>query len=263
LKLKLKLFFCFGFLLFVLSPVGLIFVILSHDSDPEQPVVIEREPAAEIPSWFALDISAPSIFEAGKRRDIILESYRDPVLRDGVVEFFTTVANSRVVAAIILGEAAASDIPPALAFALCWEESRYTVRAVNANNLNGSIDRGLFQLNNLSFPQLKEADFFNPETNARYGMSHLRWCLDTAGSEIAGLAMYNAGANRVQSNTTPKRTLDYVSRILDLRNRIEEAFRVGYLFKEGLPESPELAVPVDKRAELVQIALFPYRKGQR
>jgi hypothetical protein len=260
--LKLKLFLCFGFLVFVLSPVGLIFIIFSHESDPE-PVVIERVPVAEIPSWLALEISAPSIFEAGKRRDIILESYRDPALRDGVVEFFSTVADSRVLAAIILGEAAASDIPPALAFALCWEESRYTVRAVSAKNLNGSIDRGLFQLNNLSFPKLKEADFFNPETNARYGMRHLRWCLDTAGSEIAGLAMYNAGANRVQSNNTPKRTLDYVSRILDLRNRIEEAFRVGYLFKEGLPESPELAVPVDKRTELVQIALFPYRKGQR
>jgi hypothetical protein len=246
-----------------LSTGVLAFFIFSQESPPE-PVLVERENKSEIPSWLALDISAPSIFDAGKRRDIILESYRDPLLKDEVEEFFSTVADSRLLAAIVLAEAAANDIPPALAFALCWEESRYTVRAVSAKNMNGSIDRGLFQLNNLSFPQLKEADFFNPETNARYGMRHLRWCLDTAGSEIAGLAMYNAGATRVQSNNTPKRTLDYASRILDLRSRIEEAFRLGYLLKVGFPESQEsVAMSAERRTELVQIALFPYRKGQR
>jgi hypothetical protein len=262
--LRVKLFLGSGFLIFLLSTGVLSFFIFSHELHSE-PVMVEREDKAEIPPWLALEVNVPSIYEAGKRRDIVLESYQDPLLRDGVVEFFSVVADSRVLAAIILAEAAASNIPPALAFALCWEESRYTVRAVSAKNLNGSIDRGLFQLNNLSFPQLKEADFFNPETNAHYGIRHLRWCLDTAGSEIAGLAMYNAGATRVQSNNTPKRTLDYASRIMDLRNRIDEAFRIGYLLKEGLPESPEMvtAISAEKRTELVQIALFPYKKGPK
>jgi hypothetical protein len=66
--------------------------------------------------------------------------------------------------------------------------------------------------------------FFNPETNAYYGMSHLRYCLDTGGTEIAALAMYNAGSSRVHNSGTPKTTLDYVSRILDNRREIERLF---------------------------------------
>ncbi|UKI53636.1 MAG: transglycosylase SLT domain-containing protein [Treponema sp.] len=60
----------------------------------------------------------------------------------------------------ILEEAEKNDIPLSLAFALAYTESHYNVNAVNKNR-NSSIDRGLFQLNNRSFPQLKEEDFFN------------------------------------------------------------------------------------------------------
>ncbi|MDR2758868.1 MAG: transglycosylase SLT domain-containing protein [Spirochaetaceae bacterium] len=213
-----------------------------------------------IPAWLTVDMANSSIFETGKRRDIILEAYRDPVFKDDVIAFFSLVADSRVLASIILAQAEAYNISPALAFALCKEESQYTARAVSKQNVNGSIDRGLFQLNNLSFPQLKEADFFNPETNARHGMAHLRWCLDTAGSELAGLAMYNAGATRVRSDSTPQKTLNYISRIMDSRARIEEAFRVEYLLNEGFHSPHDPAVTAaEKRSELVQIAFFPYR----
>jgi hypothetical protein len=99
---------------------------------------------------------------------------------------------------------------------------------VNRKNRNLTVDRGLFQLNNASFPQLKEEQFFNPELNSRYGLSHLRWCLDTAGTEVAGLAMYNAGTNRVRSGGTPKMTLDYISRILDRERQIEDLFLAEY-----------------------------------
>ena len=95
--------------------------------------------------------------------------------------------------------------------------------AVNTNS-NTSIDRGLFQLNSNSFPNLTEADFYNPKTSAKYGLSHLRFCLDTAGNEIAALAMYNAGTKRVRSNGTPQMTLNYVSGIINYRNGLEELF---------------------------------------
>ncbi|MDR0689218.1 MAG: transglycosylase SLT domain-containing protein [Spirochaetaceae bacterium] len=244
----------------IISAGGIGFFFLSQGEPPEPDSTVQDK-SVEIPLSLEVKMPASSVLASGKRRDIILEFYREPSFKEGVVEFFTSVADSRVLASVILAQAEIYNIPPALAFALCWEESRYTVRAINKKNANGSVDRGLFQLNNLSFPHLRDADFFNPETNARYGMAHLRWCLDTAGSELAGLAMYNAGAARVTSNQTPKRTLDYVSRILEMRNRVEDAFRVEYFLKEGLPLSQEAitATASEKKSELVQIAFFPYR----
>lgn len=71
---------------------------------------------------------------------------------------------------------------------------------------------------------LTESDFFNPETSARYGMRHLRFCLDTAGNEVTALAMYNAGTARVRKNTTPHSTLLYVDSIMRYKNRLDAAF---------------------------------------
>jgi soluble lytic murein transglycosylase-like protein len=260
LYLKWKLFFYLGVASILVSAVVTTSFVLAYTPAPEEPVRIEPAQPTEIPSWLAVDMANSAAFASGKRRDIILEAYRDPYFKDDVVAFFSLIADSRVLAAIILAQAEAYNISPALAFALCKEESQYSVRAVNRKNVNGSIDRGLFQLNSQSFPQLKEADFFNPETNARHGMAHLRWCLDTGGSELSALAMYNAGATKVKSNNTPKRTLDYISRILDARNRIEEAFRVEYLLNEGFHATHDPATAAaEKRAELVQIAFFPYQ----
>jgi soluble lytic murein transglycosylase-like protein len=172
----------------------------------------------------AEDLNAAKAGGALVEQDPILEAYRNLALREWVVNFFGDYTGSTELAAVVLSNADVFDVPPALAFALCWEESQYKTRAVNRSNRNKTVDRGLFQLNSASFPKLKEEDFFNPGINAWYGLSHLRWCLDYAGTEVAGLAMYNAGSNRVKSNETPKRTLDYISRILDRRHKIDDRF---------------------------------------
>jgi hypothetical protein len=167
----------------------------------------------------------------------MLDLYRDPDYRDQVVAFFGALCGSLEVAAIILTNAAAFDIPPSLAFALCWEESRYNPLAVNRKNRDESIDRGLFQLNSRSFPKIADSDFFNPSINAWYGMGHLRLCLDTGGTEVAALAMYNAGTGRVRTLGAPKNTLDYIHRILERRRNIEGLFQA------------EFYVPVEWRLE--------------
>jgi hypothetical protein len=201
------------------------FSSLSHKTEP-----IQLNVSGEFPRSFAgFDLSPPVFPAAGNRPDIILSSYRDTIFRDSVVDFFTGITNSCETAAIILTNADAFNISPSLAFALCWEESRYNYLAVNQKNRNESVDRGLFQLNCFSFPKLREEDFFNPSTNAYYGMAHLRWCIDTGGSVIAGLAMYNAGTTRVRQGNTPKNTLDYISRVLEYQSRIEEFFRSEYV----------------------------------
>jgi hypothetical protein len=169
------------------------------------------------------------ILESLQKPDPILDYYRNDSNHPEVLAFFSALVQSEDIAAAILSSADVFDIPPALAFALCWRESRFNPRAVNRKNLNRSIDRGLFQLNANSFPDIRESEFFDPVINAYYGMSHLRWCLDTGGSEVEGLAMYNAGTGRVTAGTTPRQTLTYVSRILEFRNGIETLFQDEYV----------------------------------
>lgn len=183
---------------------------------------------ADISLWeeAETEVSETSVyFKEGQ--DIILSSYRDPKLREKVLDFFEDLADSREVASVILANASVIEVAPALAFALCAEESGYNPQAFNRNK-NNTIDRGLFQLNSASFPELKVTDFYDSGKNAWHGLSHLRWCLNTAGSEVAGLAMYNAGMTRVRSGGTPKHTLDYVSRIINRERKIEELFLAEY-----------------------------------
>jgi hypothetical protein len=191
-----------------------------------------------------------------ERQDRILAMYRDPGLRSEVFNFFTEICASAEIAEVILYNANLFDIPPALAVSLAWEESRLNPRAVNNRNQNESIDRGLFQLNDRSFPRLEIQAFFNPETNAWYAMNHLRYCLDTGGTEVAALAMYNAGTNRLRLAGTPKTTLDYISRILENRWEIEDRFRDWELrFREQLEleEFSELAEIKPERSRLVPL----------
>ena len=161
-------------------------------------------------------------------QDLILSSYRDPEFRYYVVAFFRDLIRSQEIAEVILANACEFNIAPALAFALCAEESNFHPRAFNRNR-NGSVDRGLFQLNSSSFPNLTLDEFYDIEINTRNGLAYLRWCLNTAGTEVAALAMYNAGATRVREAGTPQSTLNYISRILRRQRNIEEQFMAKYV----------------------------------
>ncbi|WP_407425020.1 lytic transglycosylase domain-containing protein, partial [Treponema sp.] len=127
------------------------------------------------------------------------------------------------------------------AFSLAYVESRFKATAVNSNT-NHTIDRGLFQLNSASFPKLTEAEFFDPKVSAKYGMSHLRYCMDIAGNDITALAMYNAGTSRVKQNKTPQHTLNYVAKISSYRVHLESKFSTEVLAFYSTPaENTSLA----------------------
>jgi soluble lytic murein transglycosylase-like protein len=160
---------------------------------------------------------------AVRKGDDGLSLYRQPSSKAAVEWFYLHVTGNRDVAMAILESADKNDIPLSLAFALAYTESHYNIRAIN-NNKNNSIDRGLFQLNSSSFPQLTEADFFTPSTSARYGLAHLRFCLNVAGNEVSALAMYNAGTNKVRANNTPQTTLNYIGRIMVYQQTLEKLF---------------------------------------
>ena len=163
-----------------------------------------------------------------KKDDEGLALYRQTQSKAAVEWFYTHITNSRGIAQAVLENADKNNIPLSLAFALAHTESNFKVTATHSNT-NNSIDRGLFQLNNQSFPNLAESDFYNPDVSAKYGLSHLRFCLDSAGNEIAALAMYNAGTNKVRNNSTPQMTLNYISKIENYRSWLEDNFSTEVL----------------------------------
>ena len=163
-------------------------------------------------------------FDSSRREeDDGLYYYRQAMSRDSVEWFYFQITGNREVSRAILIEADKNEIPLSLAFALAFTESGYNVKAVN-NNSNNTVDRGLFQLNSNSFPKLTEADFFDPFVSAKYGISHLRFCLNIAGNEVSALAMYNAGTGRVKANKTPQTTLNYVGKIMSYQSMLDKLF---------------------------------------
>ncbi len=185
--------------------------------------LIEEEPEDDFSDAFYDHITEASFEKINSSEDSGLTLYRQSFSRGAVEKFYSCIARNKDVALAILSEADKNDIPLSLAFALAYTESRYNPEAVN-NNVNTSIDRGLFQLNSNSFPELTEADFFDPYISAKYGMSHLKFCLSSAGNEVSALAMYNAGTGRVRSNKTPQSTLNYVGKIMTYQKMLESLF---------------------------------------
>ncbi|MBI9101977.1 MAG: lytic transglycosylase domain-containing protein [Spirochaetales bacterium] len=179
--------------------------------------------------------------------DYGLALYRFPEFRENVVAFYSEETGSESIALLILQAAEAHDIPLSLAFSLAWVESRYNPQAVNYNS--SSIDRGLFQLNSRSFPGLTEDEFFDPAVNSGFGMDYLRQCLEAGDTEIVALAMYNAGRARVSGRGTPLMTLEYISKILEYQEGLEERFSDHLIKGRGQKvafKSPLNTVPVDR-----------------
>ena len=196
----------------------------------------------EIPTFVSyLNEHAENSFKKDLDEGLLL--YRNPDSKSAVEWFYSHVTGKDDVAKAILVEAERNNIPLSLAFALAYTESRYNTNAVNRNS-NDSIDRGLFQLNSNSFPNLSESDFFDPTVSSKYGMSHLKFCLNTAGNEVSALAMYNAGTSKVRANKTPQSTLNYVGKIMAYQDTIEKLFddEVASYFETRLMSSASVAM---------------------
>ena len=187
---------------------------------PEEDIADFEFEISEAFQEYLADISYCNLSD---KTDTGLTYYRQSASRAAVEWFYTHITGSKDVAQAILTEADKNDIPLSLAFALAYTESRYNTKAVH-NNSNSTVDRGLFQLNSNTFPKLTEADFYDPFISSKYGMSHLKFCLNTAGNEVSGLAMYNAGTSRVRSNSTPQTTLNYVGNIMAYQKMLDNLF---------------------------------------
>jgi len=208
--------------LFVCALAGISFNVFESKQAPEIPAVIND---------YKEEIGNFLLSETEVIHDPVLEYFRNPEYSEWVIDFFSNICINREIVLAILESSEKFNVPPSLAFSVSWEESRLNPNAINRYNRDGSIDRGLFQLNNRSFPNLETASFFDVRINTHYGLGHLRYCLDTGGSEISALAMYNAGTGRVRTSGAPEVTLNYINRILSNKSKIESQFH-SLLIKE-------------------------------
>ena len=223
-------FFAISLSALLIAAVLLIYFLLPN-KEPEvievaAPITIvdlSEETEEELSAAFQDYFAEVSLNKLTGNSDDGLTLYRQALSRTAVEWFYYQITGDRNVTQAIITEAEKNNIPLSLAFALAHTESNYKTNATNKNS-NATIDRGLFQLNSNSFPGLTEADFFDPFISAKYGMSHLKFCLNTAGNEVSALAMYNAGTGRVRSNKTPQTTLNYVGKIMDYQKMLDQLF---------------------------------------
>lgn len=169
------------------------------------------------------DVKERLVVRVDPRQDIGVVLLANPLTKDRVKGFYYALTGSEEISESIIRHAVQNEIPIDLAFSLAWVESRFSPTAVSRNH--SSIDRGLFQLNSRSFPALSEEEFFSIDRNAELGLRYLKDCIEQGGNTITGLAMYNAGRNRVTRGNTPRMTLEYISRILEFRKNFEENFK--------------------------------------
>jgi hypothetical protein len=134
------------------------------------------------------------------------------------------------IAVLILTISAEMNVPPYFSLSVAITESNLrniSSAQVRPPNRDGSVDRGIFQLNSHVYPNIKWDCI---ETNIRLGIRHLRTLLDRRDHhtywEIA--ISYNAGhAWVVRGTRPPQSSIDYADRVMllwqDLSPRTVEA----------------------------------------
>lgn len=153
----------------------------------------------------------------------MLSLYREDLTHDAVVRFFLDLTGDPEIAMPILYHADRQDLPLSIVFSLAFVESRFSRTAINQNPT--STDRGVFQLNSLTFRDLSEEDFFDPDISAYHGTNYLSWCFEQSPEPRVAVAIYNAGRYRVINGMTPDSTKVYVRRIFTYREQLLERFR--------------------------------------
>lgn len=114
---------------------------------------------------------------------------------------------------------------------LVYTESRFNRYAINDRNSNGSIDYGICQLNNRTFPNMDIDEFFDIETNIKHSIEYIKFLkewlranvefVNDYNIEYYTLASYNCGIGAVQKNRIPKSTKKYIKKIMKLKNEIK------------------------------------------
>jgi soluble lytic murein transglycosylase-like protein len=170
---------------------------------------------------FAGSCQAPSppVVQKVTNDDALLALYRDDHLKPLVVEYYSLLTGDQAITQAILDTCNQLDLNPSLGFAMAWNESHFNPRAVNYND--GTIDRGLFQLNSRTFSGLDRKTVFDPRANALRGLTYYKKAYVRLGSEERALGYYNSGIGLISERTLPRTTRAYVKKILSDRDMMD------------------------------------------
>jgi len=144
-----------------------------------------------------------------------------------VIDFYTQFTKNAKISEAILKYSLEYDMPVNLAFALSYVESDgFNIKAYR-HNTNGTIDRGLFQLNNGHRRSWKITDYYDIEKNCKEGIRF--WsedCYETDRSIPMTLIAYNGGpwSDNVLNGIIPENRVDYVNDILSYEDMLNVAF---------------------------------------
>lgn len=112
------------------------------------------------------------------------------------------------------------DVPIILTFSLLEPESHFNRFAYNIND-DGTIDRGLGQLNSYYFP-MPIKDYWDIDINLKTSIRFLHFCLENNNNDWAlGCIAYNSGMPAIQKNRVKELTFRYLTTILLLKNKHE------------------------------------------
>jgi soluble lytic murein transglycosylase-like protein len=115
--------------------------------------------------------------------------------------------------ALILSIAPMYDVPPYLVVAIAEVESNWNVNATNQNK-DGTVDRGLLQLNSSWF---RHTEWTNPSINIYYGFEHLQWLRSQTDSWWAATVAYNCGLSRLSN--PPDKSVSYAVKVYETWER--------------------------------------------
>jgi soluble lytic murein transglycosylase-like protein len=116
--------------------------------------------------------------------------------------------------ALIFLIAAEIGVPPNYALAVAMCESGLNPSVISTVNQNGSVDRGLFQLNSYVYPDVEWDD---PETNIRLGITHLKWLarMECHNTYWAVAISYNAGHSYLLNKMVPPdSSIDFANKVM-------------------------------------------------
>lgn len=211
-------------------------------------------PPVYVVTSFSTSTDTGNTFDPYKEDDIVFASemeYAAALKGDLERRFYSELVqdNERIIDAVYIY---AQDLNKDLVFALLLGESSGKPDAINKNidpktGEVKSIDRGLFQLNSRSYPNLTEDQAFQIETNAKYGIAHLRGALQYWGGNVRkALWAYNAGVNGITTGV-PKRTINYANDVIAATKAIKQD-REQYI-KENLKKYLTISMVANKEGE--------------
>lgn len=130
-----------------------------------------------------------------------------------------------MIEALIIAIALEVGVPAQFMLAILQQENpQYIVTAVHYNT-NGTVDRGLFQLNSSWFNSKQWAD---PETNIRAACLHVKMLkesgLTTTWWSVA--LAYNAGLSCLKTSVVPLRSTYYADRVIAEWSKTDTYWRI-------------------------------------